>query len=431
MEQCCHIKAGLLMCFPVEANPTSRPEGVLARSDKNNSTPNVTTMAPTLKKPFKMLRALSERFITPAGSTDSLATKPGPDGFLTAKGIDALFTRTKPEIDGEDCLHDCASCTIHYPRKFETEQDDKLYGEIKGWSRHLIVATGKSDWVRDVEDEKGSVMESVGKHIGEVGGGRLMLSASNIPTPDHHSEGPYGKDRPTTVLLLPAFQFVEGVTPNLVSGLIKSVVNTTSTNTQPLRSHDANGTNGTDGTNGASDSPEQTPLTALNKLSVADLPAGISIRPCPHKYLILICSQATRDARCGQSAPLLRKELERHLRPLGLFRDLGDDRPGGVGIYFISHVGGHKYSANMMIYRKAEVRRTVPELIQGAHAKGDDVAAEAAQCIWLARIKPEDCENLVKFTILQGKVVKPDSQLRMYHYTWSSYNMLICSRRWF
>lgn len=39
-------------------------------------------------------------------------------------------------------------------------------------------------------------------------------------------------------------------------------------------------------------------------------------------------------------------------------------------------------------------------------------AMEAAQCIWLARVKPEDCENIVKYTLLQGKVVKPESQLR-------------------
>jgi len=36
----------------------------------------------------------------------------------------------------------------------------------------------------------------------------------------------------------------------------------------------------------------------------------------------------------------------------------------------------------------------------------------AAQCIWIARVRPEDCEGIVKFTVLQGKVVKPESQLR-------------------
>lgn len=36
----------------------------------------------------------------------------------------------------------------------------------------------------------------------------------------------------------------------------------------------------------------------------------------------------------------------------------------------------------------------------------------ASQCIWLARVRPEDCENIVRFTVLQGKVVKPERQLR-------------------
>ena len=37
---------------------------------------------------------------------------------------------------------------------------------------------------------------------------------------------------------------------------------------------------------------------------------------------------------------------------------------------------------------------------------------EAAQCIWLARVRPEDCENIIRYTVLQGKVLKPERQLR-------------------
>jgi (2Fe-2S) ferredoxin len=32
--------------------------------------------------------------------------------------------------------------------------------------------------------------------------------------------------------------------------------------------------------------------------------------------------------------------------------------------------------------------------------------------IWLARVRPEHCEGIVKYTILQGKVVHPEFQLR-------------------
>lgn len=227
-----------------------------------------------------------------------------------------------------------------------------------------------------------------------------MLSASNIPTP--HQTSDYAE--PTTVLLLPAFTIIENVTPATVPTLITEFINKAPTNTTPLAPVSLP-------RELAVPLPEATPAT-LKELTT---------RPCPHRALILLCSQKTRDARCGQSAPLLRKELQRHLAPLGLYRDLDDERPGGVGIYFISHVGGHKYSANMMVYRRpnafgldqvergklAEGETVVPQ-----NAEGGEEDVGAAQCIWLARVKPEDCENIVKFTVLQGKVVKPASQLR-------------------
>lgn len=103
----------------------------------------------------KLLRNISSRF-TPSQSSNNLA------GFDTAPA-DKLFIKTNPDIDGDDCLHDCESCTVKYPRKFEVDEKEELYGHVSGWSTHLLVGTGKTDWVRDVADEKGSVMEAVGK----------------------------------------------------------------------------------------------------------------------------------------------------------------------------------------------------------------------------------------------------------------------------
>jgi len=213
-----------------------------------------------------------------------------------------------------------------------------------------------------------------------------MLSACNMPVPYQRESDASTLGTPTTVLLLPAFVLIEDVTPATVPELITNYINNASTNVTPL---------------------VQTSILARN-MAADDLSRNSStlrIRTCPHRYLILLCSQETRDARCGQSAPLLRKEFERHLRPLGLYRDLHDERPGGVGIYFISHMGGHKFAANCFIYRRAD----------GASTSGGGLvpgAGEASQCIWLARVRPEDCENIVRYTILQGKVVKPDRQLR-------------------
>ncbi|KAL8987987.1 MAG: hypothetical protein Q9177_002878, partial [Variospora cf. flavescens] len=82
-----------------------------------------------------------------------------------------------------------------------------------------------------------------------------------------------------------------------------------------------------------------------------------------------------------------------------------DERPGGAGIYFISHVGGHKFSANVMVYRRGGT-----DALEDGRREGG--MGEGSQCIWLARVRPEDCEGIVRFTVLQGKVVKPERQLR-------------------
>jgi hypothetical protein len=277
-----------------------------------------------------------------------------------------------------------------------------------------------------------------------------MLSASNILPPEAYYTSPTGQ-QPTTVLILPAFTLVDEVKPSNVPELVERFIDTAPTTTTPV-------------------------AAALLPAPSLTLPTSLASRPCPHQHVILLCSQKTRDARCGQSAPLLRKEFERHLRPLGLYRDLDDERPGGVGIYFISHVGGHKYSANVMIYRRGEVEHPAPKrstaidrtLGQGGESSSHpkpgerpdangkpttagvneeakaldhkleslslredmdsfarsstagqtpdvsphDTSSSATQAIWLARVRPEDCEGIVKYTVLQGKVVKPERQLR-------------------
>lgn len=380
---------------------------------------------------FKNLSYRLTSALSPSESTPDLKTY---GEFTKARKTEDLFPTTDPAVDGDDCLHDCSACTVKYPRKFDIDETEELYGHIKGWSTHLLVATGKTDWVRDVADESGSIMEAVGKGDVQPSNGKLMLSASNIPVPDH-------SDHCTSVLLLPSWQIIDNVTPANTPQLITDFVNPGPTNNSPFATpHSASlpPSRPPEESSPAEHAPEpaHTPLTR----TLSTTP-HLKARPCPHKYLILMCSQKTRDARCGQSAPLLRKEFERLLRPMGLYRDLHDERPGGVGIYFISHVGGHKFSANVMVYRHSSAIKPskkingemnghtngIEESLRNTHIEDEagrevllDVnkeqdregEGEAAQCIWLARVRPEDCENIVRYTLLQGKVVKPERQLR-------------------
>ncbi|KAL5359766.1 Sucrase/ferredoxin-like-domain-containing protein [Aspergillus floccosus] len=259
---------------------------------------------------------------------------------------DYLFPTVDPAQDGPDCQSDCADCTVHFPSKVKIETSRPLYGHIKQFSTHVLVATGRSDWTQKVEHEKGSLMEAFDSSSVKSKQGRIMVSASNLNPPESDLE----KQTGTTVLLLPSFTFVDGVSTGDIPELIDCFI----------------------------DAPTGQPVTSR-----------LTSRPCEYDYMILLCSHKRRDARCGITAPLIKKELERHLRPRGLYRDTDDERPGGAGIFYVSHVGGHKFAANVLVYRRKE-----------------------QQMIWLARVKPEHCQGLVEYTLLQGKVVHPETQLR-------------------
>ncbi len=113
--------------------------------------------ASALQKSKTFLRTGS---IYPSAPKSSL---PSDSLFRQAREATSLFPIVTPDVDGEDCDHDCEHCEVQYPQGFKIEEDDALYGHINGWETHMLVATGKTDWVRDVTDEGGSVMEAVGK----------------------------------------------------------------------------------------------------------------------------------------------------------------------------------------------------------------------------------------------------------------------------
>lgn len=224
-----------------------------------------------------------------------------------------------------------------------------------------------------------------------------------MPVPDEYHMHEPGQ-QPTNVLLLPSFTMVENVTPQLVPNLIEHFVNPSPTTTTPLGGATTE-KEGSSAEQSPAEEQQEEQLQHPSSTSITSTP--LKSHPCPHAAVILLCSQRTRDARCGQSAPLLRKEFERHLRPLGLFRDMDDQRPGGVGIYFINHVGGHKYSANVIVYRRRDF-----DWYKHEETRAADEEEGASQGIWLARVRPEECENIIRYTVLQGKVLKPESQLR-------------------
>jgi hypothetical protein len=90
---------------------------------------------------------------------------------------ETLFPLVSKEADGDDCDHDCEGCP-GYGRAFEKigiETEAELWGRTKRYANHIVVATGEMDWIRDVEDIKGSVMEALNNKSGMLENGVCTL----------------------------------------------------------------------------------------------------------------------------------------------------------------------------------------------------------------------------------------------------------------
>lgn len=112
--------------------------------------------------------------------------------------------------------------------------------------------------------------------------------------------------------------------------------------------------------------------------------------------VVLICGHGGRDARCGTMGPLLRDSFtsvfEREGTPV---TDAPPSAEGGAArVGLISHIGGHKFAGNVIVYIPPGM--TLP----------DGSAHKLAGCaVWYGRVEPRHAEGIVAATIRGGKVV--------------------------
>lgn len=129
--------------------------------------------------------------------------------------------------------------------------------------------------------------------------------------------------------------------------------------------------------------------------------------------LVLICGHGGRDMRCGIMGPVLQEEFEDKLPRAGLDVAHGPvlnesasatPLPGPVEeqkpprtarVAQISHIGGHKFAGNVIIY--------LPPTFKDAAGNSHPLAGHG---IWYGRIEPRHVEGLVHETILNGNVIR-------------------------
>lgn len=267
-----------------------------------------------------------------------------------------------------ECSFDCDSCTTKFPSSVKIEEG-KLWNSTDEYDLHIVVATGKNDWNHDACLTSGTVGNGAsqwasksGKKFPQLGSsGNIKVSMSSITSQELEIDDEYIEEKRGDLLLLPFFIWIKNVTAAEVGALLDIIV-------PRLVEY--------------RDRKIEPPST------LRDFPS-VTVQIDSFQSYIFLCSHKTRDKRCGITAPIMKREMEVHLRDLGLIRDHGDHRPGGIKVAFINHVGGHKFSANVLIYSKT------------------------GKNIWLARCKPQNVKPIIDECILADGKVWPESIRRI------------------
>jgi len=128
--------------------------------------------------------------------------------------------------------------------------------------------------------------------------------------------------------------------------------------------------------------------------------------------LVLVCGHGGRDQRCGVFGPLLQSEFERRLPDLGIevlsgpvetevpsaasstLTGQASGRTYSARVGQISHIGGHKFAGNVIIY--------LPPNLKTREGQVHELAGHG---IWYGRVEPKHVEGIVAETILKGIVV--------------------------
>ncbi|EHY55268.1 hypothetical protein HRR83_009069 [Exophiala dermatitidis] len=347
-----------------------------------------------------------------------------------------------------------ATCTCSLmPEGLDIDREKNLNGTMSPYSQHLIIPTGRSDWTSKIEDEKDTAVW--GRFTAEIktllgrGGefhdpyNNILISTSSF-TPwelakrkkTNTADG--SVQREVDALLFPAFQHVRGLNldadPDLPKKFVRSCLLP-----DPDRLH-----------------PVYKDMSETERLAkTRDPSAGKSlVLKSVEAPTILICSHGQRDSRCGILGPLLHGEFARYMGRRGgeiqlvprssefvrrradeagsedkdsnAEKDISSDehvdfpdspsssisqssssgsrssRPTdgklkriNVNLGMVSHIGGHKWAGNVILY--------IPPNFTPDNGIKHPLAGMG---IWYGRVEPRHVQGIIEQTLMQGKVIQ-------------------------
>jgi Sucrase/ferredoxin-like len=332
-----------------------------------------------------------------AASTTSSGTTSTPP--LHSGTESQIFTQpSSPEIPfPQSNLEECLACESRCPPEEQAkypsyiinkiDHELPLAGSVKPYGRHILISTGNIDWMHSIDENDGSITQGIhrGLYNTEYGGrkrdGEVRIVLSNTS----FAPSMIGSDR-TEVMLMPEWKLIREVSLETSSMFVQRFI-------------DGGG-------------------VGIGQFGVETL---------PFHSIVLICSHAKRDKRCGVTSKYLVKAFESGLRRRDIYRSFDDTRTeaqggitgGGTVVGCLSHIGGHKFAGNVIIYRRRtkaidKLREKLKELTLTNVEDSEDVdtmrekAPEDVQAegIWLGRVEPKHVEPIIEEVVLKGRVFK-------------------------
>ncbi|EPS26125.1 hypothetical protein PDE_01061 [Penicillium oxalicum 114-2] len=305
-------------------------------------------------------------------------------------------TKTCPE---PSC--DCPP-TPALPEGLPIDHEQPLNGTMAAYAQQLIVCTGQRDWTSRIEDDGkdqgwGALVRGLKQLMGRGGPyldpfNNVLVTNSSIKPSRSSALSTSPSSATASALLFPAFKYIPSI-PTSASPTSSSSDQHIDLKTfiraflLPTRLHEMH-----------SSLPESKQRDMTRAPDLASKFSNVS--DIEYSPTILICGHGGRDMRCGVMAPALEKEFQRVLCEVG-FNSAGSegilDKPGHSNLGLISHIGGHKYAGNVIIY--------IPSKMTIGPGETSEIHPLAGKGIWYGRIEPKHVQGIVEETVLGGKVV--------------------------
>ncbi|CAJ0626156.1 7514_t:CDS:2 [Entrophospora sp. SA101] len=256
-----------------------------------------------------------------------------------------ILKHHKDDHEDNPCF-DCVNpCSTHpsYPSYLKIDYNSPLEDTLKPYFKHVLISTGKADWITRVEDDSASLAGQLHKIIKANDSSkseklpRIVITNSSRENTDNDPKFLKGND----VLLFPDNILIRNVNPNNASEFFKTFL-----------------------------LPPPSSPPSPSPWSHKDQNISFQVDPTPYKAVIVICSHKRRDKRCGITGPILKNEFDRILKDKGL--DVERKKNEGVAVFLSSHTG---------VYRDG-------------------------QGIWYGRVIPCHVESIIESTVIEGKVIK-------------------------